>query len=387
MRFQGNMPKRNRLKLGFPLGALQDEVVELFQTAGYRVQVDRKLQKIEVDDPNITCLFARPIAIASMVENGMLDAGISTEASVQEAKTSKVKQICSLEYEKSLWGKTKIVLAVPKESKITSLRDLEGKKIVTRIPEITKTFLQKHNIRAEILYSDTLINESKVGVIADAIVELSRVGNVLAAYNLKVLKTLFESSVVLIANPKALQDAAKKKKIQELATRLKAARSAQRQMLKSYTPWSTHRLDDIDLKILHVLFKDGRESFVEIAKETKLSSVGVNKRVEKLMREGILSIKGLLNIEKVHTVSAEIEIEADSQSLTELVERLSQSPLVYHLVKTSGRYNLFVGVVAPDLGSIENFITREIREKPGIKQMEISIGELPLIPKWAPPIF
>ena len=382
------MSKQNKIKFGFPFGALQDEIIELFETAGYKVKVDQALQKIEINDPNITCLFARPIAISSMVESGILDVGISTEASVVEAKTKKVKEVCDLEYEKSPWGKTNVVVAVPKDSKIISIKGLRGKKIITRIPEITKEFLRKNKIQAEILYSDTLVNESKVGVTADAIVEFSRRGDVLTAYNLKVLKILFESSVILIANPKALQDAAKEKKIQELAIRLKRVRSQQGQMVSPYTPsGSTTNLDDIDLRILQELFEDGRKSFVEIAKDTKLSSVGVKKRIEKLLREDIVRIQGFMNIEKMYAMSAVIGVEADSKTLAGLVERFRRSHFVYMLVKTSGRYNLVVGVLASDLGSLESFITKEIRDKKGVKQIEVSVGELPLIPKRVAPPF
>lgn len=381
------MGKRYKLKFGFPLGALQDEIAELFRVAGYKVKFDQELQKVEIGDPEIICLLARPIAIASHIEKGLLDAGISTDASVFEAGATKVKLISELEPRKSIWGKTKVVLAIPEESKIKSMKDLNGKKIITRIPKITQNFLKKNKISAEIIYSDTLINESKVGVIADAIVEFSRIGNILETYNLKALKTLFESSVILIANERALRDKQKKKKIAELKNSLEKAKQVLEQKLKSFTPWSTSRLDDIDLKILHALYQDGRKSFVEIAKETKLSPVGVKDRIEKLLREDILKIQGLLNPKKVHSLSATIAVEADNLTLTNLIEKFKKSPLIYHLVKTSGRHNLIIGIVASDLGSIENFIAKEIREEPGIKNLEVNVGEVPIIPNWCPPIF
>ncbi|MDI6591520.1 MAG: ATP phosphoribosyltransferase [Patescibacteria group bacterium] len=379
--------KRCKLKFGFPLGALQDEIVDLFKTAGYKVKFDQKLQKVEIGDPEIICLFARPIAIASLVEKGLLDAGVSTEVSLIEAEANKVKQILELEPGKSIWGKTKVILAVPENSKIKSIKDLNGKKIITRIPKITKEFLRKNKISAEVMYSDTLINESKVGVIADAIVEFSRIGNILKDYNLKPLKTLFESSVILIANQKALRDKWKKKKIESLTNLLEKAKTVQEQKLKFYTPWNTDQLDDIDLKILQALYRNGRKSFVEIAKETKLSPVGVKNRVEKLLSEDILKIQGLLNIKKVHSLSATIGVEANNETLSNLIEKFEKSPLVYHLVKTSGRCNLVIGIVAPDLESIENFIAMWLREEPGVKHIEVNIGELPIIPKvWSPPI-
>ena len=100
-----------------------------------------------------------------------------------------------------------------------------------------------------------------------------------------------------------------------------------------------------------------------------------------------MKIQGLLNIKKVHSVSATIEVETDNETRSNLIEKFKKSPLVYHLVKTSGRYNLIIGIVAPDLGSIENFITRRVREEPGVKHIEVNIGELPIIPDWCPPIF
>jgi Lrp/AsnC family transcriptional regulator for asnA, asnC and gidA len=156
----------------------------------------------------------------------------------------------------------------------------------------------------------------------------------------------------------------------------------------AYAPWSLEKLDGIDLKIIQALFKDGRKSFVEIAKETRLSPVGVRNRVEKLMDEEVLKIQGLLSIGKCYSVSAGVEIEADQKTISKLIEKFEKSPIVYHLVETSGRYNLLVGIIAPNLASIENFIAKEIRGDPGVKHIDVNVGELPIIPKaWNPPIF
>jgi DNA-binding Lrp family transcriptional regulator/hypoxanthine-guanine phosphoribosyltransferase len=155
----------------------------------------------------------------------------------------------------------------------------------------------------------------------------------------------------------------------------------------AFAPWGLEKIDGTDLKIIAALFEDGRKSFVEIAKKTRLSPVGVKNRVEKLTEEGILKIQGLLNIEKCYSVSANVEIEADQKTITRLIEKFEKSPIVYHLVKTSGRYNLLIGIIGPNLVSIENFIAKEIRKEPGVKHIEVNVGELPIIPKgWSPPI-
>ena len=155
----------------------------------------------------------------------------------------------------------------------------------------------------------------------------------------------------------------------------------------AYAPWSLERIDGIDLKIIQELSEDGRKAFVEIAKKTKLSPVGVKNRVERLIDEGVLKIQGLLNMGKVYSVSAHIIVEADNNTISRLIEKFEKSPLVYHLVKTSGRYNLMVSIATPNLESIENFIAKEIRSEPGVKHIEVNVGELPIVPKgWNPPI-
>jgi len=155
----------------------------------------------------------------------------------------------------------------------------------------------------------------------------------------------------------------------------------------AYAPWSLEKLDATDLKILQVLSQDGRKSFVEIAKESHLSPVAVKNRVERLISEGVLKIQGLLNIGKCYSVSANIEVEADQKTISKMIEKFEKSPLVYHLVKTSGSYNLVISIIAPNLESIENLIAKEIRREPGVRHIEVNVGELPIIPKtWNPPI-
>jgi len=155
----------------------------------------------------------------------------------------------------------------------------------------------------------------------------------------------------------------------------------------AYGPWSLNILDGLDLKIIQDLAEDGRKSFVDIAKKTKLSPVGIKNRVEKLIKEGVLKIQGGLSIEKFYSVSANIEIEADSDTISRLIEKFEKSPLVYHLVKTSGRYNLLISIAAPNLENIELFISKEIRGEEGVKHIEVVVGEVPNIPKfWTPPV-
>jgi ATP phosphoribosyltransferase len=377
------MSERRRLKFGFPIGAIQDETVEFFKKAGYSVRLNLEVEKIEINDPEIECVPLRPIPMVSFVQKGDLDAGISTQASLIESG-AKVKEVLVLEDDKSILEKTRIVLAVSKDSKIKKPRDLQGKKIITKIPNIAKEYLKKNRIKAEIIFSDMLFNESKVGTIADAMIEFVKSGETIRAYNLKILETILESSSVLIANEKALKNEWKKNKIENLANVLKGAVNAKVNEIL-FKGIRGGEIDDIDFKIIQILSQKGRETFSEIAKEVGLSSVGVKERVEKLIKKGILEIKGFLNPESFYSISAQIRVRASRETTSWLIKKLKNSSLVYHLVKVSGKYNLIIGAMAQNIDVLNDFISKEIEAEPGVKSIEVNIGELPIIPKvWAP---
>jgi len=126
---------------------------------------------------------------------------------------------------------------------------------------------------------------------------------------------------------------------------------------------------------------------LRLPRELDFPPVGVKNRVERLTDEGVLKIQGLLNIGKCYSVTATVVVEADQKTISKLIEKFEKFPLVYHLVKTSGRYNLLISIIAPNLENIENFIAKEIRGDPGVKHIDVNVGELPIIPKvWNPPI-
>jgi Lrp/AsnC family leucine-responsive transcriptional regulator len=141
------------------------------------------------------------------------------------------------------------------------------------------------------------------------------------------------------------------------------------------------KLDKIDLEIIKILSEEGRKSFTEIAKKIGLTPVGTKNRIDRLFREGILSLKGLINLEKFYSVSANIGISADNLTCERLMEKLKQNPLVYNLMKVSGNKSLIIDIVAPNLQIIEEFLDQEIRSEPRINFIEVNTGGLPILPK------
>ena len=155
-----------------------------------------------------------------------------------------------------------------------------------------------------------------------------------------------------------------------------------------YSPeaiWHPQEIDALDLRIISFLGKNGRISFAEIGKEINLSQVAVKNRIDNLLEKGILTIRGVLNIDRFYTMSAAIQLEVDRKTIEKLLEKLQKKQEVYHLAKRSGRYNLAIGLLAHNIENIEDFVEREIRAIPGAKNIEVFIGELPILPKTIAP--
>lgn len=141
-------------------------------------------------------------------------------------------------------------------------------------------------------------------------------------------------------------------------------------------------LDEVDRKIMLELFQDGRKSFVDIAKRVDLTSPAVRDRIKKLFEGEIIRVSALTNPIVFYSVSASLGIETDAEGISMLIDKLQNCPFVFHMMRVSGNHNLIIGMVAPNLNMIERIINKQIRSEPGIKHVEVNIGNLPIIPKF-----
>jgi ATP phosphoribosyltransferase len=118
------------------------------------------------------------------------------------------------------------VLAVPEDSPIKCVQDLEGKRIATEVVNLTKKYLRQHGVKAEVEFSWGA-TEVKAHELVDAIVEITETGSSLRANKLRIVETLLTSTPRLIANHGAWKDAWKRRKIETLAMLLKGALEAE----------------------------------------------------------------------------------------------------------------------------------------------------------------
>ncbi len=210
-----------KLKLGVPKGSLQEATLQLFSRAGWRITTDTRSYYPAVDDPEVECLMVRAQEMPRYVETGALDAGLTGRDWIVET-AAEVTEVADLIYAKTGLGKVRWVLAVPEESSIRSVRDLEGKVIATEGVRLTQAYLARNGVRARVEFSWGA-TEVKVPQLADAIVEVTETGASLRAHRLRVVDTVLESNTKLIANGAAWADAWKREKIGNIALLLSGA--------------------------------------------------------------------------------------------------------------------------------------------------------------------
>jgi ATP phosphoribosyltransferase len=190
-------------------GRIAAPIMDLVEKSGLHLAETGERRLItKTLDPHVEILFARPVDIPEYVATGAADLGITGHDLVVE-RESDVEELLDLQF-----GKAKLVLAVHEDSGITSVKQLEGKKVATEFPVITRTFFARHKVNVDVVLVGGACEATPQLGIADAIIDLSSSGSTLKINRLQVIDEVLTTSTQLIANRESLKT--KKDKIEEI---------------------------------------------------------------------------------------------------------------------------------------------------------------------------
>ncbi|HEX8297369.1 MAG TPA: ATP phosphoribosyltransferase [Chthoniobacteraceae bacterium] len=212
------------LRIGLPSGSLQEPTFALFSKAGFNISGASRSYRPAVDDPELTIRLLRAQEISRYVEHGFLDCGLTGKDWIAN-NGSDVEVLAEMTFSKVSSKPTRWVIAVPEDSPIRTVQDLQGKVIATEAVELTRSYLARHGVTAAVEFSWGA-TEVKVPDLVDAIVDVTETGSSLRANKLRILETIMESWPQFIANKAALADHWKKAKIEKLVLLLKGAYAA-----------------------------------------------------------------------------------------------------------------------------------------------------------------
>lgn len=210
-----------KLKLGIPKGSLQEATVRMFKKAGFFIGISERSYFPSIDDDEIEAILFRAQEMSRYVEDGILDCGITGNDWILE-NSSNVVRVAELIYAKQSLRPVRWVLAVPQDSKVKTVKDLNGKRIATELVNVTKNYLKKNKVKAKVEFSWGA-TEVKAAIGIDAIVEVTETGRSLRANKLREIAMVCESTTQLIAFRKSWLNPWKRAKMENIALLLKGA--------------------------------------------------------------------------------------------------------------------------------------------------------------------
>jgi ATP phosphoribosyltransferase len=190
------------LKIALPnKGSLSEDAVKLVKAAGYSCRRIGKELMVSDSENMIDFVFLRPRDIAVYVSRGILDLGITGRDLALDSKTN-VTEVFGLGF-----GKSSFCYAC-KKGAMTSINDLNNKKIATSYPEIVESDLKKNSLSAEIVKLDGAVEISIELGVADAIADVVETGRTMKEAGLEVFgKPVLKSEAVLISRtPETLKN-------------------------------------------------------------------------------------------------------------------------------------------------------------------------------------
>ena len=284
------------LKLGIPKGSLQDSTVELFRKAGWKIGVSDRSYFPSIDDPAIRCSLVRAQEMARYVEDGTLDAGLTGKDWILE-NDSQIEVICDLVYSKASFRPTRWVLVVPEDSPVKAPEDLRGKRVATELVNYTKRYFASQQIPVDVEFSWGATEAKAADGLVDAIVEVTETGSTLRANRLRIVRELFQSNPQLIGNRRALQDPAKREKIEQISLLLQGALTAENKVgIKMNVPKDKlgiviEMLPSLTAPTVSPLFPTGQLHGVDwYAIETVISEPEVRELIPRLIKQGAKGI-------------------------------------------------------------------------------------------------
>lgn len=215
-----------KIKIAIPSkGRISEPSIDILEKAGLGLK-DKESRKLisKTFNKDIDVLFARASDIPEFVQDGIADLGITGIDLIKENETD-VIELLDLKF-----GKTKLVLAAPEDSKISSIDDINGEMTVaTEFPVLTKKYLDENSLNLKIVKLSGSTEAAPFIGVADLITDLTSTGTTLKLNHLEIVDTILESSIVLITNKESLE--AKRELIESVSTSINGVLEASRKKL------------------------------------------------------------------------------------------------------------------------------------------------------------
>ena len=182
------------LRLALPnKGRLAEPAVALLHDAGVDVELSERRLSAMARNVELELLFVRTGDVAEYVRDGLVDLGLTGRDLVAE-RGDGLESILDLGF-----GACSLVLAVPVGGEMQAVDDLAGCRIATTFPRLTREYLARCGVEAQVIEVTSAVEVTPQLGVADAVVDLVASGSTLRVNGLRPIATLLESEAVLVA--------------------------------------------------------------------------------------------------------------------------------------------------------------------------------------------
>jgi ATP phosphoribosyltransferase len=181
------------LRIAIPnKGSLSAAATDILREAGYRQRPDTKQLSLTDIENGVEFFYLRPRDIALYVGEGTLDIGVTGRDLLLDSG-AKAEEVLKLGF-----GQSRFRFAAPPAT-VSRLEDLSGKRIATSYVGVVRSYLEEHNLDAEVIRLDGAVESSVQLGVADVIADVVETGSTLRAAGLEIVgETILESEAVLI---------------------------------------------------------------------------------------------------------------------------------------------------------------------------------------------
>ncbi|NND59763.1 MAG: ATP phosphoribosyltransferase [Gammaproteobacteria bacterium] len=198
-------------------GRLTENSLDLLARCGLRYSRSRERLFCYGENMPVDIMLVRDDDIPHLVRDGICELGIVGRNVIDEKATAAdLDKVIALDY-----GHCRLCLAAPEDHAYDTPAALNGQRIATSYPVITRNWLTANDISAEIVeFSGAVEIAPRLGK-ADLICDLVSSGGTLAANHLRELSTILNSEAWLVAAPATQLDDFGREWVERLSQRVR----------------------------------------------------------------------------------------------------------------------------------------------------------------------
>ena len=188
-------------------GRLSVETTELLESCGLKINKREDRLIAHVENVEIDILRVRDDDIPGLIMDHVVDWGVVGENVLEETTLERQQEGLPVGYNlvrKLDFGGCRLSLAIPVEQEWKGVQSLEGLKIATTYPNLTKRYLDQQGVNFKTVLLTGSVEVAPRAGLADAICDLVSSGATLEANGLKEVQVVYRSKAVLIQRDQEL---------------------------------------------------------------------------------------------------------------------------------------------------------------------------------------